>query len=51
VPLLPPPYLPSEPLSPPQPSPPPIAAPEPGALTLAAAGLVLLLILRRLRPS
>ena len=49
LPLLPPPYPPSEPLSPPQPSAPPIAAPEPGVLALAAAGLVLLLILRRLR--
>ena len=48
---LPPPYPPSEPLFPPQPSPPPIAAPEPGVLTLAAAGLILLLILRRLRPA
>jgi hypothetical protein len=35
--LLPPPY-----------SPPPIAAPEPGVLTLAAAGLILLVILKRL---
>ena len=50
LPLLPPPYPPLEPLSPPQPSPPPIATPEPDVLTLAAAGLILLLILRRLRP-
>ena len=43
----PPPYSPSGPYSPT----PPIAAPEPGALTLAAAGLTLLLVLRRLRRA
>ena len=42
----PPPSFPSEPPSPPQPPAPPIAAPEPSALTLAAAGLILLLSLR-----
>jgi hypothetical protein len=40
------PDFPSEPPSPPQPPAPPIAVPEPGALTLAAAGLTLLLSLR-----
>ena len=45
----PPPYSPSEPPSSPEPPAPPIATPEPGALTLAAAGLLLLLVVRRLR--
>lgn len=45
----PPPYFPTEPPSPPPPTVPPIATPEPGTLTLAAAGLILLLIVRRLR--
>lgn len=46
-----PPYSPSEPLPPSGPvSPtPPVATPEPGALILATAGLLLLLIVRRLR--
>ena len=45
----PPPYSPSEPPFSPEPPAPPIATPEPGALTLAAAGLLLLLVVRRLR--
>ena len=45
----PPPYSPSQPPSSPEPPAPPIATPEPGALTLAAAGLLLLLVVRRLR--
>jgi len=45
----PPPYSPLEPPFSPEPPAPPIATPEPGALTLAAAGLLLLLVVRRLR--
>lgn len=45
----PPPYFPSEPPSPSQPPGPPIPTPEPGPLSLAAAGLILWFIIRKLR--
>ena len=44
-----PPDSPSEPPSAPEPQVPPIATPEPGAFTLAATGLLLLFVVRRLR--